>query len=392
MGGSGATRTTGTHNQSCRTNRGYHGPDPSIRQVSLDNCQILWLGDRHRPAGGRRSRTEQAEPDMVSQNQTLPDGVSAHIHEIITGEGFTYSVDYRHEMSDIREEDHHRIQIRAEEVPDKGHVRSLAEAAKAGAKLDLICITRDGFRVYGTHRFEAFKSNGLTLVPVIVIDVDAAEADDDVLRRLRIVGFRENFGHGLKNSKKTDEMAVVVLREDGWDNTAIARESGVATGRIGEIVAVDKGRKALDTLGIKAPLTKTAVGALGRASDDLNRGPFQELARLAGDALLSKTEINALAKLAKEAGSDEDATTILITERANLRKQIAGTAGRPSFAAQLRQRLGFINGKRGNEQVLVETTAAARDEHLRMVNEAIAVLEAVRDLMDQAVLFEDDVA
>ena len=318
---------------------------------------------------------------MPTQTQTLPDGVSPHIHEIITSAGFTYSVDYRHEMSDIREEDTERIQIRYEPDADKGHVRKLAEASKAGAKLDLIAITRDNYRVFGKHRFEAFKHNGLTLVPVIVIDVDAAEADDDVLRRLRIVGFRENFGHGLKNSKKTDEMAVVVLRADGWDNTAIAHESGVPSGRIGEIVAVDKGVKALEALGIKAPLTKTAIGALGRASDELNRGPFQELARLAGDALLTKTEINALAKTAKEAGSDEDATNILIAERTNLHNRVAGSVGRPSFAAQLRQRLGFINGKKGNEQVLVETSPASRDEHLRMVNEAIDVLTAVRDLM-----------
>lgn len=329
---------------------------------------------------------------MPTQNQTppLPDGVSQHIHDIITGEGFTYTVDYRHEMADIREENTARIQIRAEDAPDKAHVRKLAEASKAGAKLDLMCITRDEYRVYGTHRFEAYKHNGATLVPVIIVDVDAADADDDVLRRLRIIGFRENFGHGLKNSKKTDEMAVVVLRDDGWDNTAIARESGVASNRIGEIVAVDKGRKALDALGIKAPLTKTAVGALGRASEDLNRGPFQELARLAGDAMLNKTEVNALAKLAKEAGSDEDATNILITERATMRTRVAGSAGKPSFAAQLRQKMGFIVGKRGNEQVLVETSAASRDEHLRMVNESIAVLEAVRDLMQQQALFDDE--
>ena len=329
---------------------------------------------------------------MVTQTQaTLPDGVSSRIHDIITGEGFTYMVDYRREMSDIRDEDTERIQIRAETVPDKAHVRKLAEASKAGAKLDLICITRDGFRVFGTHRYECFKLNGLTLVPVIVIDIDAADADDDVLRRLRIVGFRENFGHGLKNSKKTDEMAVVDLRADGWDNTAIARESGVASARIGEIVAVDKGRKALEALGIKSPLTKTAIGALGRASDDLNRGPFQELARLAGDALLNKTEINTLAKTAREAGSDEDATNILIAERATLHGRVAGSAGCPSFAAQLRQKLGFINGKSGNEQVLVETSPASRDEHLRMVLESITVLETVRDLMQAATAADDDV-
>jgi hypothetical protein len=289
---------------------------------------------------------------MVTQTQTLPDGVSPHIHDIIRSEGFTYTVDYRREMADIREDDTARIQIRAEADPDKAHVRKLAEASKAGAKLDLICITRDGYRVFGTHRFYAFKHNGLTLIPVIVIDVDADEADDDVLRRLRVVGIRENAHHGLRNSKQTDEMAVVVFRADGWDNTSIARELGVASGRVGEIVAVDKGRKALDSLGITAPLTKTAVGAVGRASDDLNRGPFQELARLAGDALLNKTEINTLAKLAK---------------------------------------LGFITGKMGNAQVLVETSPASRDEHLQMVLDAISVLTDVRDLMQQTVAADETV-
>jgi hypothetical protein len=321
----------------------------------------------------------------MAQTQTLPDGVSPRIHEIITSEGFTYTVNYRYEMANIRDEDTSRIQIRAEADPDTAHVRTLAEAAKAGAKMDLIAITRDNYRVFGKHRFEAFKQIGLTLVPVIVLDVDAAEADDDVLRRLRIVGFRENFGHGLKNSKATDEMAVVELRADGWDNTAIARMSGVAGSRIGEILAVDKGRKALGALGITAPLAKNAVGALGRASDDLNRGPFQELARLAGDALLTKTEINALAKVAKEAGDDADAVNILVAERAALHSRVAGRpSGSPSFAAQLRQKLGFINGKGGNPQVLVETNPANSDEHLRMVIEAVRVLGEVRALMEAA--------
>jgi hypothetical protein len=320
----------------------------------------------------------------MAQTQTLPDGVSPRIHEIITSEGFTYTVSYRYEMSDIREEDTARIQIRAEAAADKAHVRTLAEAAKAGAKMELIAITRDNYRVFGKHRFEAFKMIGLTLVSVIVIDVDAAEADDDVLRRLRIVGFRENFGHGLKNSKATDEMAVVELRADGWDNTAIARASGVASSRVGEIVAVDKGRKALSALGIAAPLAKNAVGAIGRASEDLNRGPFQELARLAGDARLNKTEINTLAKLAKEAGDDADAVSILVAERAALHARVGGASGRPSFAAQLRQKLGFINGKGGNPQVLVETNPASSDEHLRMVVEAIRVLGDVRSLMEAA--------
>lgn len=320
----------------------------------------------------------------TTQTPGLPDGVPQHIDDIIRSAGFSYGVDWRHEMSSIREEDTARIQIRAETTPDKAHVRKLAEAHKAGAKLDLLAITRDGYRVFGTHRFEAYKLVGTTLVPVIVIDVEADGADDDVLRRLKIIGFRENAHHGLRNSKKTDEMAVVALREDQWDNASIAREMGVAPARVGEIVAVDKGRKVLDALGITAPLTKTAVGALGRASEDLNRGPFQELARLAGDALLSKTEINLLAKTAREAGSDEDATNLLIAERQNLRNRVTGSSGRPSFAAQLRQKLGFINGKEHNPQVLVETSPASRDEHLRQVELSIKVLSAVRDLMRDA--------
>jgi ParB-like chromosome segregation protein Spo0J len=313
-------------------------------------------------------------------NPALPDGVSPRIHEIISDEGFTYRVDYRHEMSEIRDDNTSRIQIRFETVPDKAHVRKLAEAAKAGAKLDLICITEDNFLAFGNHRFEAFKQNGVSLVPTIVLNVNAADADDETLRRLRVIGFRENAQSHLPNSKKTDEMAVVVLRADGWTNSDIARELGVAPGRVGEILAVDKGRKVLADLGITAPLTKTAVGALGRASEELNRLPFQEVAKLAGDALLNKTQINALAKAAKEAGDDADAVAIVQTERNSLGGRASGGVNRVTFAAQLRQRLGFINGKSGNPQVLVETNPASRDEHLRMVNEAIDVLTAVRDL------------
>ena len=311
----------------------------------------------------------------------MPDGVSQRIHDIIQTAGFGYHIEWRYDLSTVIVDD--RVQIRAETEVNKQHVRSLTESYKAGAKIDLIAVTADQHLAFGNHRLPAMKAAGMNHGPVIVIEANAADADDDVMRALRIVGIRENSSHGLQNSKATKEMATVLFREDGWDNTRISRELGVPGGRVGEIIAVDKGRKALDKLGVDpATLTKTAVGALGRASDELNRGPFAELARLAADARMTKTEINSLAKVAKEIGSDDDAVKLIEEQRTNLNTRVTGVdTGHPPFPAQLRQKLGFIIGKEGNPQVLVEHSPASRDEHLRMVNASIAVLEAVRDLM-----------
>lgn len=331
---------------------------------------------------------------MAPTSNTPPDGVSQHMHDVITGEGFTYKVDYRRDIDTIREDDHHVIQIRAETEPNKPHVRKLTEAIRAGAKIDLIAVTEDGYRVYGNHRFPAYKAIGLPQIPVIVIGVKAAEADEDVLRRLRIIGFRENAHHGLPNSKRTNEMAVVDFRADGWDNARIARELGVSANRVADIVAVDKGNKALGALGITTPLTKTVIGAIGRVSEDMNREPFVQLVKLVADADLNKTEINTLAKAVKEAGSDVDAVAIIDAERLSLRSRVSGSdnAGRPSFAAQLRQKMGFIVGKAGNEQVLVEGSTGLAAEHLKMVNESIRVLTIVRDLMVETHGEQEDAA
>jgi len=312
----------------------------------------------------------------------LPDGVSPRIHDIITGEGFTYAVDYRHDLADIHDDDSERIQIRYETETSKLQVRRLQEATKAGAKIDLMAITKDGYRIFGNHRFAAYKALGTLVVPVIVVDVNAAEADEEVLRRLRIVGYRENAQHGLPNSRRTVEMAVVDFRREEWDNARIARELGVAPGRIAEIVATDKGQQALDEQGIVTKLPKAVIAALGRASDDLNREPFKQLVKLTADANLSKTDVNALAKSAKDAGSDDDAVALIAIERQRHRARIDGTdSPKPSFAAQLRQKLGFVVGKASNPQVLVEHSSASAAEHLAMVTQSIAVLETVRDLM-----------
>lgn len=323
---------------------------------------------------------------MAQPSSNLRDGVSQFIHDVIVGEGFTYEVDYRVDLGEIKDGEADRIQIRAETTVNPQQVRRLLEATRNGAKFELIAITRDGYLVYGNHRVASFRKLSLPYVGAIIINVNAADADPDVIRRLRIVGYRENSRHGLPNSKPTVEMAVVDFREEGWDSTRIARELGVASGRVGEIVAVSKGRQALDALGVTATLTKSVVGALGRASESLHRIPFAELAKLTGDANLSKTEVNALVKAMSEADSDDEAVAVVNTERVAHRTRVSGSdpSPRPSYAAQLRQKLGFIVAKQANPQLLVEGSSAHREEHLAAVETSITVLTAVRDLMKAA--------
>jgi ParB-like chromosome segregation protein Spo0J len=320
----------------------------------------------------------------TAATSALPDGVSQYMHDVITGEGFTYTVDYRHDITAIREDDAHRIQIRAESVPNKPHVKRLTEAIKAGAKLELIAITKDEYLDYGNHRFAAYKAAGASMVPVIILDVNAETADADTLARLRIVGIRENARPHLPNSAATDEMAVVVYKREGWDNTRIARELGVRPNRISEILAVDKGIKVLADLGFGADVkpTKTVCAALGRASEELNKAPLGELAKLAMDADLTAKEVRTIAAEAKATGSDTDGVKVVADARSSLAQRVSGSdaGGRPTYAAQLRQKLGFITGKAGNAQLLVERGPGA-SEHLDMVLEAIAVLTEVRNLM-----------
>lgn len=324
---------------------------------------------------------------MPQAPPTLPDGVSQFISDAITSEGFTYKVEHRFDLADIKDGEHERIQIRAETVTNPQQVRRLLEATRNGAKFDLICVTRDGHLVFGNHRVAAYRKLGFPNTGAIVIDVNAEDADEETIRRLRIVGYRENSRHGLPNSKPTVEMAVVDFRVEGWDNSRIARELGVASTRVSEIVAVSKGREALRDLGIKQDgITKSVVGAIGRASEALHDRPFGDLAKLAADARLTKAEVNTLTKAASEARSDDEACRIISDERAALRQRVSGAdaAPHPSYAAQLRQKLGFIVAKAANPQLLVEGSMAHRDEHLAMVEQSISVLTAVRDLMVEA--------
>jgi len=317
----------------------------------------------------------------MATSSPLPEGVSQYAHDVLVGEGFQYRVDWRHDASAIQTESG-KIQIRAESGVNKAHVRRLTEAIRAGAKIDLPAVTEDEHLVYGNHRVPAYRAAGQATIPVIVINARVDGADEDVINRLRMVGVRENARHGLPNSTATAEMATVLARGEGWDNARIARELGIKPGRVSDIVAADKGAKLLAHVGIQSDPPKTVRAALGRASDELNRAPLADLAKLAVEAGLSPKEIRALAASAKEAGADDDAVRLIADERASLRTRVAGTdSPRPPYPAQLRQRLGFINGKQANPQLLVERSAASAAEHLTAVETAISVLTAVRDLM-----------
>ena len=197
-----------------------------------------------------------------------------------------------------------------------------------------------------------------------------------------MLGAAFNLKNGKGIDRKATYRAVAKIGEDkSYDGTRIVALLGVTDSTVKGMLSEMRARKRADMVGINlnGDVTASSLKLLGQSSDKLDDAPCREVASLAQDTGMSVSELRDVITQLKEAGSEEAKLQIIAEQRSARRLQIAerqasGKAKTP-IAAQLRQRLGFINKYEIQPWDLAEYNPDLVDRHRESIQRAIAVLQ-----------------
>lgn len=265
-----------------------------------------------------------------------------------------------------------------------------------------IIVTEDAWIVDGNTRVGASLKRGQRFFPAYVINAywDAPHnAREQNLLRVLASTLNSNSGEPLSPDEVRRNVRYCLDLQ--LTTEQIARRYGLAIGKITQVRReLDASRK-LDRLGLRSNgqsgLRAASLRALGHgATLALNDAPYRALATLARDAGLNATEIQDVAKLARETGSDTAALDVLASQRSEMAERIKEReltgVGKPPLVRQLRQHLGFINRyaeKSGTEYAgrfgeLVERNPDWVEAHMDALESAMATLSLVIEAQQAA--------
>ena len=322
-----------------------------------------------------------AKAATITKHEDLPDE-ARNGASLIKRLGFNWELDLRYPTPDAER----RVQIRDESHnAPKAEVAKYAQAMAHNEALPPIVITRDGYLVDGNTRVGGAIKAKLPTLTAFILDVNYDGASAAVLRRLHLLGaaFNTRNGRGIDRAEITDAVLAV---GNGTDYTAerIATLLGVSSGLVSSVLAEQRARDRAGKHGVhvNGSIPSSQLRRLGQAT--LNDGPFLALLQLTQDAGLTSGEVGDLVKQIKEAGNDAAALALIDQQRAERRDQIAeyraSGKSRIPHSAQLRQRLGFVLKYETTPRDLVEYSPTMVEEHRRILDRAITVLTAVREL------------
>lgn len=246
-------------------------------------------------------------------------------------------------------------------------------------------ITADHRVVDGNTRIRARALREERFSSAYVVPISWDEADENMRARLEFLGYLLNNSNGLTLDRAERRQMVRDGLRLGMTARQISQTTGFKPSVVSAVNAEIRGEERIRRVGLEelveaGRIRDASLRALGKAPE-LNDEPFRSLVELTADAGFNVGEIRALGSSLKEAGSDELALERASRERDANAQRIADRArggnGHPPAARLLRQRLGFITSR--DVDVLVETNPERMRDHLEAVNDAIAVLEQVRD-------------
>lgn len=286
-----------------------------------------------------------------------------------------------------RKDGHGRVQVRdaAHYAPKESVERYRVQMSQS--QFPPIVLSSDAWIVDGNTRIESSLANKQKFFPALVLDRAWAGASTKVQAEMEALAATLNSNGGIQLTAKEARVVASKLIRLGWRTEQIGRAVGVKASGVSlihkEVNATDKLRRT--GLDPEKGFNVAALRALGdKAAQALNDVPFRDLATLARDAGLRQAEIVALAKTAKDAGSDEGAIKHLSEQRTELGDRIAehGLTGNshPPLSQLLRQHLGFVTKYDGHEQDLLETNPEVSGKHIGAIETSIKVLHTLLDM------------
>lgn len=278
-----------------------------------------------------------------------------------------------------------RLQIRDDSHYAPGEeIAKMAAAMKRGDDVPPIVVTADGYLVDGNTRVRAAQRAQFPHIKAVILHERYESASEGVKRRLHVLGAGFNARNGRGIDRGEIRQAVLTIGADrNYDGTQIAALLGVTERMVRDILVEQRARERATNAGVEVngSIPASQLRRLGGASEKLNTAPYVALVKLTQDAGLTVSELGELITRVRGADSDKTAMALLAEEREARREQIqefiASRKSRPSEAAKLRQRLGYVVEWEADAERLVERSPNFAASHRDLVKRAIGVLEAV---------------
>jgi len=326
---------------------------------------------------------------MLTKNPKSSTTLSPAIAEI-ERLGFKWYEEAQFDLSRLSKD--RRIQVR-----DSDHYSPRANVAQFAVQMREkpfapIVVTENDWIDDGNTRVEAEQVNKSKFTPAIVIEAEYGK-DPKVDARLKALAATLNQQNGQRLTTQETKAIGRELVQQGWKPDEIARTIGLKAGAVTQIKRELAAEAKLKKVGFRdddiGKMSQSTLRVLGMdPAIGLNDVPFKGLAELVEEANLQPKEIREMADELRKVGSDTGQIDFVSARRAEMEERINDHRimgnGKPALSSQLRRALGVVLKCEDNPSALVERADPARDEHLRVVNKAIAILTEVAREQEEA--------
>ena len=221
-----------------------------------------------------------------------------------------------------------------------------------------------------------------------MLAVKAKGASSKLENELHALASTLNSQNGTPLTAKERRIETERFLSLGWKAEQVARAIGVGQGTLTQVKQEIDATTRIKRVGLaNGHLQGASLRALGKSPVlALNDVPYRELVDLASTAGLNSKEIIAIAKAAKETGSDDAAIESLAKVRAEMGERIREHeltgVSKPPVSRMLRQHLGFVTRFAGEESALVETNREVVPQHIEAITTSIAILQRVLEAQE----------
>lgn len=250
-----------------------------------------------------------------------------------------------------------------------------------------IVVTADNWIIDGHTRVAAQTKNAQKFLPAIVLEQNWDGASEEQKRKMRILGFTLNGRQHRSLERAEIHRALLDMVRENYRPEEIQRRLGIKVAAVTAAKQEVEARRRMERVGLSpnGAIKGASLRVFGRKDVvALNDAPYKALVALAADASMNSQEIAALAREAKDLGSDTLGVNHLKVVRSEMEDRIRNAkltgASSPPVSRQLRQHLGFITKFADDAGALVETNAPVWGQHIKAIRDAIAVLSSVLDL------------
>jgi ParB-like chromosome segregation protein Spo0J len=205
------------------------------------------------------------------------------------------------------------------------NVSRYAEAMARGDKFPPIVIHQLDSGLYrvddGNHRYQAYKRNNITEIPVYILDAGTTD------ETLRVITFEANARHGEPPSDEERRRHAIYLTDNGMTNIAAAAIVNLPVSTVNRAVQQEKADRRARALGLSKQWSRLLIDQRQAIMSIGNDPTFIEIVKLCADTGITASQTREIIAGIKELRSERAQIQAIKETRENLREQTQTTVG-----------------------------------------------------------------